>query len=160
MKFLVVGDLHGSVPKLHFKDYNAIIAPGDFCSDETRKYKFQAIEKSRKKDNTEFEWWQIPGKEKAKEMIKKSLSDGREILEKLNDFDVPIYIVPGNWDWVSDEDSKWDYLKEDHYQKLIGNLENVVDVNHEVIDVNGFQIIGYGPNSGPNIPNMKRIGKN
>ena len=34
MKFLIIGDLHGNKPKIHFKDFDAIIAPGDFCSDK------------------------------------------------------------------------------------------------------------------------------
>ncbi len=34
MRFLIVGDLHGQMPKIHFKEFDAIIAPGDFCPDE------------------------------------------------------------------------------------------------------------------------------
>ena len=33
-KFLIIGDLHGNKPLIHFKDFDAIIAPGDFCSDK------------------------------------------------------------------------------------------------------------------------------
>ncbi len=36
MKFLIVGDLHGQMPKIFFKEFDAITAPGDFCSDEPK----------------------------------------------------------------------------------------------------------------------------
>ena len=44
-KFLIVGDLHGQIPKIREKKFDAIIAPGDFCSDELKKY-IDFIEKS------------------------------------------------------------------------------------------------------------------
>lgn len=31
MKLLIIGDLHGNKPKIHFKDFDAIIAPGIFA---------------------------------------------------------------------------------------------------------------------------------
>jgi aspartyl-tRNA synthetase len=45
MRFLVVGDLHGNKPNIHFKDFDAIIAPGDFCSDAHRKNIFANLKK-------------------------------------------------------------------------------------------------------------------
>jgi hypothetical protein len=43
MKFLVVGGLHGNKPNIYFEGFDAIIAPGDFCSDAPRKYMLQAL---------------------------------------------------------------------------------------------------------------------
>ena len=87
MKLLVIGDLHGNKPKIHFNDFDAIIAPGDFCSDAPRKYMFQALRYNLDNQGSKLQWWQITGKKKARKMIEKSLKDGRKILEFLNSFD-------------------------------------------------------------------------
>ena len=33
MKILVIGDLHGRKPKIHFKDFDCVIQVGDVCDD-------------------------------------------------------------------------------------------------------------------------------
>ncbi len=51
MKILVIGDLHGRKPKIHFKDFDCIIQIGDVCNDkEFRPFVnrwFRAIKKDR-----------------------------------------------------------------------------------------------------------------
>ena len=148
MKFLIVGDLHGNIPEIYFDDFDAIIAPGDFCSDAPRKYMFQAL-----KENTE--WYRIVGKRKARKMIRKSLSDGRKVLEVLDSFGVPVYVVPGNWDWTGDKDSDWDFLRRDHYKALLKGLANIVDVHHRIADAGEYNIIGHGISSGPEYPQYR-----
>ncbi len=66
MKFLIIGDLHGNKPVVHFKEFDAIIAPGDFCSDETRTYKFQSLQASIKDPKSKLQWYDIVGKKKSK----------------------------------------------------------------------------------------------
>jgi len=156
MKFLIVGDLHGNVPEIHFKNFDAIIAPGDFCSDTARKYMFDAIrinqEAKKNGSKKEIDWYDLVGKKKAKQMVEKSLSDGRKILEKLNSFDVPVYIVPGNWDWTDQKDEKWEFLRKGHYDVLIRGLQNVFDCHAKRINAGEFYIIGHGITSGPEYP--------
>ncbi len=42
MKFVILGDLQGYTPKIYFKDFDAIMASGDFCSGlRIRKILFQ-----------------------------------------------------------------------------------------------------------------------
>jgi len=155
MKFLIVGDLHGQKPKIYFRNFDAIIAPGDFCSDAPRVYIFRALKERLQNPNTQIEWYDIIGKEKASNMIEKSLIDGRATLEYLNSFGVPVYIVPGNWDWTAEKDSDWAFLKKDHYKRLVRDLTNVIDTNHKIIDIGGYQLIGYGVSSGPEYPRYK-----
>lgn len=153
MKLLIVGDLHGNIPTIYYKQFDAIIAPGDFCSDEPRKYMFEALNIRMRNPKSKIRWYDLVGKVKTKEMIEKSIKDGRIILEKLNSLNVPVYVVPGNWDWtIEKEETKWDYLKQDHYQELIKGLENIIDVNHKKIDLGEYQIIGHGISSGPEYP--------
>ena len=76
MKFLVIGDLHGQKPKIHFKDFDAIIAPGDFCSsDKTRELIFEAIRIRLKNPKHQINWYNICGKKKAEKLIKESLKE-------------------------------------------------------------------------------------
>ena len=56
MKILVVGDLHGQKPKIYFRDFDAIIAPGDFCSDAHRKYIFEALRRNIENPKKKFRW--------------------------------------------------------------------------------------------------------
>lgn len=155
MKFLVIGDLHGNKPNIYFKGFDAIIAPGDFCSDAPRKYMFQALRKKLENPDSEIKWYDIVGKRQARKMIKKSLLDGREVLKQLNSFGVPVYVVPGNWDWTKDKDSDWDFLKQDHYRTLIRGLSNIIDIHHRIVDIGNYHIIGHGISSGPEYPQYK-----
>lgn len=155
MKFLIVGDLHGNVPNIYYKNFDAIIAPGDFCSDAARKYMFQAMMERIKNPKSKVQWYDIVGKKKAKDMIKQSLSDGRKILEKLNSLNIPIYIVPGNNDWTSYKESKWNFERINHYKSLVKGLENLIDVHNSLVNAEEFQFIGHGITSSPEYPQYK-----
>jgi len=156
MKFLIIGDLHGIKPKIHFKDFNAIITTGDFCSsDEIRKYHFRAIKKKIQNPSLKIKWYDLTGKKEARKLVKKSLKDGREILGYLNFFDVPVYIVPGNADFTFDKKEKWNFLRQDHYKGLLEKLVNITDVHHRIVDIGKYQIIGHGISSGPEYPQYK-----
>ena len=66
MKILIIGDLHGQKSKLHYKNYDIIIAPGDFCyTDTIRPLMFQSMKMAN--PDSKVEWYDIAGKEKAKE---------------------------------------------------------------------------------------------
>lgn len=157
MKFLIIGDLHGNKLKIHFRDFDAIIAPGDFCLDEARKYMFQALRWNMQNPNANIEWYDIVGKKRAKKIVQRSIAKGREILEELNSFGVPVYTVPGNWDWTGDKDAYWYIERENHWKKiLIKGLKNVFDVYHRRISTKEFDFIGHGITSGPEYPQYKK----
>src|SRR3989338_9992052 len=101
-KFLIIGDLHGNKPKVYFKDFDAIIAPGDFCSDKgIRKWKNRWV-KTLKQNKTDESMYAFIvskiGKRRYNQLEKESLKIGRKILEYLNAFNKPVFIIPGNWD--------------------------------------------------------------
>jgi len=154
-KFLIIGDLHGNMPKIYFKDFDYIIAPGDFCSDALRKYMFQALQQKLNDSKSKVNWYDLVGKKRAKKMVDKSLKDGRKILEFLNSFNKPIILVPGNWDWTEDGDSSWSYLRKDHYSKLINGLKNLNDVYHSLLIDDKVCFLGHGISSGPEYPQYK-----
>lgn len=156
MRFLIVGDLHGQKPDIHFKNFDAIIVPGDVCiTDELRRYAFEAMRKSKNKK--ELKWYEICGKEKAKKIIRKALKSGRKILEFLNSFNVPVYIVPGNTDFALKKEEKWNYLKKDYYHNyLLKNLKNIFEIESKIKNFEGVSLIGYGLSFGPEYPQYKK----
>jgi len=173
MKILVVGDLHGQKPKIYFKDFDAIIAPGDFCGDKEigplYKKWFKHI-KNNPKDHVgsdEFFIKLIGSKIKFKQMEKRSLKDGRKIIEYLNSFGKPVFLVPGNWDQsygktkVKNTDkSDYTFLKTflDFYlgnkinPLLVRGLKNIKDCQYKIYEFNGINILGYGLSSAPEDP--------
>jgi len=152
MKFLIIGDLHGQMPNIYFKDFDAIIAPGDFCSDDASKYRLKVV-----KLNYKLKWFDLVGKKKALKMIRKSISDGRKVLKYLGSLKIPIYIVPGNWDWTKARNKYlyWD-AKEDFYKSLIRKIPNIIDAHYKIIDIGDYQLIGYGDSWGPEYPQSKK----
>jgi len=152
MKILVIGDLHGKIPKMHFKEFDAIIAPGDFCLDkDIRKYLMISYNEFLVNSNVQREWYDICGKKNARKYIKKSLKAGRKILEKLNSYNVPVYAIPGNWD-LANEDDEWSFLNKNYYREyLVKGLKNVHDCHEKILRIGGYSIVGYGLVNGPEL---------
>jgi len=156
MKLLVVGDLHGQVPNVYFNDFDAVIAPGDFCSsDESRPLMFKVIKEELKNPDYKKKWYDVLGKTKTKGIINRSLKAGRVILEKLDSISNRVYVVPGNNDWVSDKKSVWPFLRINHYKTIKEGLNHIIDVHLRIRNLGDFQIIGYGLSSSPEYPQYK-----
>ena len=151
MKFLIIGDLHGQKPNIYYKDFDAIIAPGDFCLDKDIRKVYHITYKEFLKDPYNYrDWWEIYGKVKAKKITKKSLFYGRRILEFLNSFDVPVYLVPGNWDFA--HVSHWKFLNQDFLNGfLLKDLKNLVNTDGKVKSLKNYSMIGYGKCNGPEL---------
>ena len=151
MRFLVLGCLHGQIPKLKFKAFDAILCTGDFCSDAHRPAMFAAIKQNLETTKRTIRWYDLVGKKEAKRLIDQSLHDGKKLLEYLDTLGVPVYVVPGNNDWTGN-DSAFAYERKNHYKNLLKGLRNVRDLNGKMIDIGELCIIGYGESSGPEIP--------
>jgi Icc-related predicted phosphoesterase len=156
-KFLIVGDLHGPIPEIYVKDFDAVIAPGDFCdNNEYRKHAFGAMRKNMADPSLDIDWWdEAGGKCKAKKMIKESRASGRKALEFLNSLNVPVYLVPGNGDLSPMKDSSFRFERKDHWEKMIKGLTNIIDCHNKLIITSELNFIGYGLNSGPELPVKK-----
>jgi len=157
VRFLIIGDLHGNVPKILFKNIEAIIAPGDFCSDKPRKYMFAALRERIKNPGSDLEWIDLVGEKRSERMLQKSLFDGRKILERLNAVGVPVFVLPGNWDWTGGKEKS---IKTNYWKKtLIKGLKNVKDCHKQVRSFKGITLVGHGITSGPEYP-VKETMKN
>ena len=169
MKILVIGDLHGRKPRIHFRDFDCIIQVGDVCSDkELGKYwrLWFRLLKDFGDDAPSAEELILSdvGEEGHKKLERRSLLEGRKILEYLNSFGKPVFIVPGNWDesWgetsVKNPDkSNYHYYKswfekflgDKINPKLIKGLKNVYDCQYNLFKMFGVNILGYGLSNGP-----------
>lgn len=154
---LIFGDLHGRIPRIHYRDFDAIIAPGDFCSDEAREYIFQAIALNKKNPLKQTTWYDLAGRVKAKDYVKKSLSKGRKVLNFLDSLGVPVFVVPGNWDWTPNDTSDWSFLRQNHFESLLSGLTNVHNVYQKKTAFRRYDIIGYGISSKPEYPQHEDI---
>jgi len=154
MKLLIIGDLHGQKPNIHFDKFDAIISVGDICdTDFIRKIQFRQIAKKMKNPEYEFSpWYEVLGRRNAKQKIDKSLLKARRIVEYLASFNVPVYIVPGNSDIDTEPMSRWDFMKHDFFGGLLFELENVKNVHAKIADLGEFRMIGYGYSYGPEYP--------
>lgn len=177
MKFLVIGDLHGIIPKIHFKDFDAIIMTGDVASDKgfrpVKNKWVRYLDKGGSVDLGTFMEKEL-GKRKIKQLEKESLKVGRKILERLNSIGKPVFIVPGNWDEsygetrIKDPDkSPYHYMKMflDFYKggemnkRLINGLKNIIDCHYKLHRFNGINILGFGLSSARENPVSRRLKK-
>lgn len=169
VKILVIGDLHGKMPRIHFKDFDCIVCVGDVCSDKFLRpyYKkfFKLVKKVGVEEIINFKDFADAelGKGGHDVLMEKEMVAGRKILEYLNSFGKPVFFVPGNWDnsygptRIKDMD-KNDYnhlrtwldwwLGRRSNKKLAGGLENVYDLQYGLYSSDEFNLIGYGLISG------------
>ncbi len=155
LKFLIVGCLHGRKPRISTKAVDAIIAPGDFCYSEIRKYIFKSM-RQKFKGLKAKEWWQLAGgKKKAISLLRKSFKKGRKVLEYLNSFGVPVIVVPGNWDFAEKEPMS--YKAGLKWEKLKKGLPHIIDCHQKLKDFGSYTVIGHGITSGPEFQKRKRL---
>lgn len=146
MNALIIGDCHGDVPDIPKEGFDLVLCVGDICgeTDEVRNTMFEAMD-------TEKEWYELLGEEEAKKAVKSSIQEGKEILDELDSLGVPVFVVPGNWDWTG-ENSDWDFLEDRGYPEMLEEFDNIHDLNFDCREEGGWNLIGYGPCSGPEIP--------
>ena len=178
MNLLLIGDLHGRKPRVHFKNFDAIIQVGDVASDKelapwTKKW-FKYI-KENPEESISLDKFLVSklGRKRLKKMEKRSLNVGRKILEYLNSFNKPVFIVPGNWDESYGESKiknpdkdTYSYLKAFYdwwlgdkiNPKLIKGLKNIKDCQYKLRKFKGINFIGYGLVSAPEDLSIRKKG--
>lgn len=158
LKFLIIGDLHGVIPKIHmnFDNIDAIIAPGDFCGDDIRPYYKKLFELINETGEDSLSLDDVCPTWKQKIYEIKSQRKGRTVLSHLNSLGKPVFLVPGNWEPTEMENgkekgsNKWDKLKK--------GFENIKDVENKKINFKGITFIGHGSTSAPEP--LEKISKN
>lgn len=175
MKLLVIGDLHGRKPRIHFKDFDAIVFPGDVVSDEEfgkyNKEWFAYLKYNKKISLSKFMIRKL-GKKRIRGMDKRAIKSGRKIMEYLNSLGKPVFMVPGNWDESygkteirNPDKDQYSYLKSfyDYWlgerinPKLIRGLKNIIDCQYRTHKFMGFNFVGYGLVSAPEDLGRKKL---
>lgn len=181
MKILVIGDLHGRKPRIHFKDFDCIVQIGDVCCDKELgpifKKAFKVAKETPEKVKGGFgKFIDLKfGKRAINKMEKKSLEVGKEILKYLDSFAKPIFFIPGNWDdsWgktrIKDRSrNSYVYLKSflDEFlgevinKKLVKGLKNLRSCQFEYQCFNDVCFVGYGLSNAPEEPySLSRLKK-
>ena len=174
MKLLLIGDLHGRKPLIKWKNFDAIILPGDIASDKelgrfTKKW-FAYLKTTKKPLNVDEYIISKIGKRAFAEMEKRSLLEGNKILRYLDSFNKPIFMVAGNWDQSygkskikNPDKNTFNYLKaffdwwlgEKINPILTQGTKNVKDCMFKSINFKGINFLGYGLSSGPETPYSK-----
>jgi len=173
MRILVIGDLHGRKPIIKNKNFDVTVFVGDVCDDREvsplLKELFRARKKGKMLDEEEFLIEKVGGKKELEKIYKRSLKKGNEILQYLDSFGKPIFMVAGNWDQSYGETrikdinkNNYTYLKTfyDWYlgdkinSKLIKGIKNLRNCMFHSHEFEGVNFMGYGLSSGP-----EKIGK-
>ena len=103
MKILVLGDLHGKIPKLKIKktDFDCIVQIGDICGHPMMEKLWKSFFKFLKKNpETKFIDYikQTYGWKKYYKIEEESLVFGSRVMDFLNSLGKPVFFVPGNYD--------------------------------------------------------------
>jgi len=139
MKFLIVGDPHGVIPKIPKNiEFDAILCPGDFCDDiHIRKYLKQAAKK-------QMYWRDICTPNQLKVLEKHLIRSGQKVLTALGKIKAPVYVVPGNWDAISlGKETIWEQYK---------IPKNVISVDMKKQELTDVSLVGYGKNGFTELP--------
>ena len=104
MKILAIGDFHGKFPRKFEKlikreKIDLVVSNGDFFPFIYRKLWFKHCY------HTNVDLWEVIGRKKYLELVKKDLQGGEGALKKLNALSVPVITVIGNLDYTSLQDS-------------------------------------------------------
>lgn len=155
MKFLVVGDLHGASPRVPDREFDAVIVPGDVCSDDgIRPFVSEAFECFLEEGPDAPLWWELADDPEA--LLQESVDRGREIMARLDSLGVPVFAVPGNWDPTGDPESAWPPERRDWWsEEVVAGLDNVVDVDELLFETEGLSFIGYGRVNGPELLSLR-----
>ncbi len=151
MKFQIIGDLHGRMPRLHYKEYDAIIVPGDVCGDKGIRNHLSRAYKAFLKDPEKAKTWQeLAGKKEARRLLERSIADGRRVMEFLNRQGKPVIAIPGNWD-PTERDEVLVKRGFGTFNDIISDLDNVYNVDERRKRMFDHDFIGYGEVNGPEL---------
>ncbi|MFC1682321.1 metallophosphoesterase [Nanoarchaeota archaeon] len=150
MKFLIIGDFHGKLPKglksfVKKEKIDLVISLGDYFPFSARNLFFKYCYKK------DIELWEIIGKKKVKEYILKDLKEGEKILKVLNELPVPVFTTIGNIDYHRVNDSidkvehKWKWEAQDFFSSMIKKYKNIKRIDYSYAKFKNFVFIGaYG----------------
>ena len=103
MNILAIGDLHGTFSKklesiARKKEIDLIVVVGDYSGIQDWRSYFKHMFKRARKKEPRISPEMFFGEKKYKQILKKDLEFGKEILKKLNNLNKPVISIFGNSD--------------------------------------------------------------
>ncbi len=155
MKILAIGDFHGKLPnklmkKIKKEKIDLIISVGDYPSFSLKKVFFKHSWGRSK------QIWEIIGKKKTKEALKKDWGNGEKVLMKLESLKVPVLTTIGNYEgMIADsfdinrtylKDAKrWKWYEQDFFADALKKFKKIKRIDYTYAKVNELIFIGgYG----------------
>lgn len=140
MRILVIGDFHGKFPeklKNLAKKSDLVLCIGDFGgSEELLKIIFKYLGEK---------WWKKIKPSRAKKYVLEDYGSGKKILRDLDKLGIPVYIIPGNWDFTSKtRTEKTLNLQLEIYQKIVRGSKNLVWWNRGIKRIGKLKILAFG----------------
>lgn len=140
MKILVIGDFHGKFPKKlkeKAKEVDFILCTGDFGgSKKLLNVIFKYLGES---------WWKKIEIDKAKKYVLEDYNSGVKILKELDKLNKPVYIISGNWDFISKSKlERTAGLNLVNYPIIIRNSKNLKYWKRGIRRVHGINILAFG----------------
>jgi len=156
MKILAIGDFHGKFPqklrkRIKKEKPDLIVSIGDYFPFSQRKLFF------KHSYGQPTELWEVIGKKKVKELIKKDLKKGEEVLKKLDKINFPVFSVVGNLDhtriadcfdtktisWQKGKIWKWEV--QNFFSPIIKKYKNIKRFDYKFVKFKNLIFIGgYG----------------
>lgn len=150
MKLLAIGDFHGTFPKkfarlIKEENIDLVVSNGDFFPFHYRKLWFKHCYR------TKVNLWDVIGRRKYVDIVKKDLHLGERALRGLNTVSVPVITVVGNIDYTPLNDSsddrppKDDLRRQDLLSPLLKKFPNIRRFDYSFFEVGGYVFVGaYG----------------
>lgn len=140
MKICAIGDFHGKFPaklKKLVKSSDLVLCTGDLGgSDKLLKIIFKYFEEG---------WYNIVGEKKAKQYVMEDYNSGKKILKKLNSLGKIIYLINGNWDFVSNiKVQRTGKLQLKSYSDIAKKKKNLKFHNRTYKKLSEFNVLFFG----------------
>ena len=162
LRLLLLGDFHGQLQKISASElvhFDAIISAGDFFGLSPRTYRVSlrlralhfAVERETnvmRVRRLAYEYKKL-GKQFEKFVAREEVQNfknARGIMEYLNSFGKPVFIIPGNWELHPPffGSAKEYRARLARYHALYRGLHNIVDLHLRATAFEGYLFIGFG----------------
>ena len=152
MKILAIGDFQGKFPKklqkqLKKESFDAVIGVGDYTGlDEWRPF-IMAQLSAAKQGGPAPEAEEFFGRKRYKILRDKDYEFGRKILDKINSFNKPTFVVFGNTDWYNypfQRDFVDTFHQKKSYDKYVKKLRNIHNINYKKSRFQEMDLVGFG----------------
>jgi Icc-related predicted phosphoesterase len=155
MKILSIGDFHGKLPNKLMKQIkkenpDIIVSVGDYPSFTLKKEFFKHSWGNAK------QIWEVIGKKKTKQAIKKDWKNAEKVMKKLETFKIPVLTTLGNYESIIADSfdihktylkdaKKWEWYEQDFFAKALKKFKNIKRIDYKHKKFRGLIFIGgYG----------------